>query len=382
MIYLDNAANEPVLPEALDAMLPWLSPDRAGNPDSVHTRGVLARRAVEEARGQVAALINADPSEIFFTSGGTEANNMWFSLSGDQVVVTARTEHASVLRPLKIARKDIGLVATDGDGVVSPDSVRRWLGTLRDTSSVGVSVMWVNNETGAVNPIRFIAEICRSFGVHFHTDAVQAAGHVPIDVKADGVDALSISGHKLGAPMGVGALYLKGGSSHGRPLIIGGGQERELRAGTPNVPGIVGFGKAAEVALRRLDANLENWVVCRRAFLDGMDGSGRAYRVNGGAGAVPNIISLTLPGVHSESLLMLLDQRGVCVSAGSACGAASGKPSHVLKAIGLSNEDAACTIRISMGFDTTPEEMRLAAGAVAEAADFIENTVGDGSDPG
>lgn len=379
MIYLDNAANAPVLPEVLDAMLPWFRFDHVGNPGSLHNQGSKARRAIETARKQVAKMLNANPSEIFFTSGGTESNNAWLKCFGGDLVITTEIEHHSILKPLKELELDspscleVRYAKVHCDGSVDLDDLEYILKNSRN-SGRAVSIMWVNNELGTVNPIQKIGELCRKYRTFFHTDAVQAAGHVAIDVNECNIDTLSLSGHKFGAPLGVGVLYIRN-ATHKRPLIIGGGQEAGIRGGTENVPGIVGIGRAAEVVTARLNEHKQHWAYLRDVFLTELNKNmcgkfqvvGR-FRINGDADNYSsNIISMTIPGVHSESLLLLLDQQGVCISAGSACSASTSEPSHVLRAVGMSEEDAACTVRISMGFDTGYTDMVRAAKAIAES---------------
>lgn len=377
IIYLDNAATSPLAPGVYEAMDEWYQKRNVGNPGSLHTNGVRARKAIENAREQVAALINANPDEIYFTSCGTEANNTWFRLlmRGDDLcqVYTSRIEHKSILEPL--AESDFVIptkVKVDKNGVVNLDYMREWLRLPKPTPT-SVSIMWVNNELGTVEPVREIGELCQDLSVPFHTDAVQAAGHVPIDVQANYIDALSMSGHKFGSPLGIGALYISDKVRTNMPLIVGGGQERGLRAGTENVAGIVGMGVAAEYAMRTLDDHRDMWKTYRELMLEGLSEllPGQ-FTVNGGD-EFSSILSLTFPGVQSESLLLLLDQEDVYVSAGAACSAGAGSPSHVLTAIGLSDELAACTIRISMGFDTTRSEIVEATKKIAKCVARVKS---------
>lgn len=375
MIYLDNAATAPVFPEVLEAMLPWFQPERVGNPGSIHTQGVKARSAVEKAREQVAQMIGADPSEIFFTSGGTESNNAWLRCTKDLVVqrpiiLTTEIEHHSVIEPIEHgivspAYRRAEYVKIYRDGSVNLEDLEQLL-QLYGGEVGGVSIMWVNNELGTVNPIKEIGTLCKRYKVPFHTDAVQAAGHVVIDVHDCNVDFLSLSGHKFGAPLGTGVLYINN-SIRKHPLIVGGGQEREMRGGTENVPGIVGIGRAAEIVTANLTVNKQKWAYFRSTFLTEL--GNRMYgefQINGDTtNYSSNIISMTIPGVNSESLLLLLDQQDVYISAGSACSAASSEPSHVLRGVGISDEDAACTVRISMGFQTSYVDMVKAAEAIA-----------------
>lgn len=374
MIYLDHAANSPVLPEVLDAMLPWFKEDRVGNPSSIHTQGVSARHAVEKAREQVANMIGADPSEIYFTSGGTESNNMCLGFVGSQVITT-KVEHESVLEPCRRIKTVFAKVHKDGsvdlddlESILSGSSLRG-----AKPSKQMVSMMWVNNELGTINPIKDISALCRKYDAIFHSDAVQAAGHVKMNVKDCGVDYCSISGHKFGAPLGIGAVYIRK-RLYARPFVYGGGQERGLRGGTENVPEIVGMGKAAEIVTKNIQLWQDGWFNLRKLFLTRLSELlPNAFTVNGSQTSLsPNIISLTIPGVNSESLLLMLDHNDVYLSAGSACSAGK-TSSHVLKAIGMPNADAASTVRISMGYDTTASDMIKAASAIAQTVTKIKS---------
>lgn len=364
MIYLDHAATTAVFPEVLKAMLPWFQPDHVGNASSIHTQGVNASQAIENAREQVAKMINAETSEIFFTSGGTESNNTFARYVMGKRVITTRLEHHSVPHPLEEWSREVTYVKNLPNGSVDMDDLRH----LLDSSWYqAASVMWVNNELGTINPIEEIAMLCKKHRLSFHVDAVQAAGHIPIDVKECGMDFLSMSGHKFGAPPGVGVLYVRNGVSK-RALIGGGGQEHGMRAGTYNVPGIVGLGKAAEIIIDRLPRQIQKWntqeYVLLKALDEVMPGE---YWQNAADLRTHNIISITIPGVNSEALLLLLDQKEIYLSAGSACSASDFAPSHVLKGIGLSDEDAASTVRISLGYDNTADDMVETAQAIAEA---------------
>lgn len=323
-------------------------------------------------------MINADPSEIFFTSGGTESNNTALKMANG-FVLTDGLEHHSVLECVTkpgyavkngadgyISKLQPMRLNSDRYGRVDLDSLET---LLQESCAVDmVSVMWVNNELGTINPIREIGTLCKRYNVKFHTDAVQAAGHIPIDVKKCNIDFLSMSGHKFGAPLGVGVLYIRNGIFK-RPLIAGGSQEQGLRGGTYNVPGIVGIGKAAEIVRSRLPRQMEKWRTQEYVFLNALEKAMHGeYQINAAEDRTHNIISLTIPDVNSESLLLLLDQKEIYVSAGSACSAASSEPSHVLKGIGLSDKDAAATIRISLGYENTADEMEEAALAIAEVA--------------
>ncbi len=377
MIYLDNAATTAIFPEVFEAMFPWYQSDHIGNASSIHTQGVKARNAIEKARKQVAQMLGAEPTEIFFTSGGTESNNAWLKCIEERwcalppIIITTKIEHASVLEPVSQIR--VRYVKVHCDGSVDLEDLERLL-WLHKGEVGAVSVMWVNNELGTVNPIKEIGAICKKYGVLFHTDAVQAAGHVAMDVHDCNVDFLSLSGHKFGAPLGIGVLYV-GNSVRKHPLLVGGGQEREMRGGTENVPGIVGIGAAAEIVTVNLIANNHLWENLRSVFLESLtkDMCGE-FTINGDTeNQSSSIISMTIPGVNSESLLLLLDQKEIYLSAGSACSAASSSASHVLKGIGLTDDEATSTIRISMGVNTTKEEMGETAKAIAEAVHKLKS---------
>jgi len=379
MIYLDHAATTHVHPEVLKQMLPWFQPDHVGNPGSIHTQGVMAYQAIENARKQVARMINADPSEVYFTSGGTESNNAWIKNLSRRIIITTEIEHHSILEPVEkgvvsAAYTRAVFVKVNSSGVVDLDDLKEKLEKYRGITGA-VSIMWVNNELGTINPMAEIGDLCDTYNVPFHADAVQAAGHVDIDVNACQVDMLSLSGHKFGAPMGTGILYIRNGIFR-KPLIYGGGQERGVRGGTENVPGIVGLGAAAELVTKNLYDWQKQWYVLRQVFFENImrNMDVEEYIINGGERDVAyNIISLTLPGVESESLLLHLDKEDICVSAGSACSAASADPSHVLLGIGLSRELAASTIRISMGVSTTAEEMKTAAETIASTVHYLKS---------
>lgn len=378
MIYLDHAATTPVHPEVLKQMLQWLQPDHVGNPSSIHSQGVRAHQAIEKARRQVARMINADPSEIYFTSGGTESNNAWIKNLNRHIIITTKVEHHSILEPVEkcvisaaYARPIFAKV--DIAGAVDLEDLKAKLDQYHGIVGA-VSVMWVNNELGTINPIKDIGTLCKTYNVPFHVDAIQAAGHVPMDVKACHIDMLSLSGHKFGAPMGTGILYIRSDIPK-KPFIYGGGQECGIRGGTENVPGIIALGVAAELVVKNLNVWRDKWQSLRKVFFDSLaiHMEPDEYFINGGNNTALNIISLTVPGVNSEAMVLRLDQDDICVSAGSACSAGSPNPSHVLMGVGLPEELAASTIRISMGTDTTADEMRTAAKAIAAAAKSLKS---------
>lgn len=378
MIYLDHAATTPVHPEVLKQMLQWLQPDHVGNPSSIHSQGVRAHQAIEKARRQVARMINADPSEIYFTSGGTESNNAWIKNLNRHIIITTKVEHHSILEPVEkcvisAAYARPIFVKVDIAGAVDLEDLKAKLDQYHGIVGA-VSVMWVNNELGTINPIKDIGTLCKTYNVPFHVDAIQAAGHVPMDVKACHIDMLSLSGHKFGAPMGTGILYIRSDIPK-KPFIYGGGQECGIRGGTENVPGIIALGAAAELVVKNLSVWKDKWQSLRKVFFDSLaiHMEPDEYSINGGNNTALNIISLTVPGVNSEAMVLRLDQDDICVSAGSACSAGSPNPSHVLIGAGLPEELAASTIRISMGTDTTADEMRTAAKAIAAAAKSLKS---------
>jgi cysteine desulfurase len=349
-VYLDYNATAPVRPEAAVAVAEAL--DLVGNPSSVHRYGRAARKCVEDSREQVSALIGAAPAEIVFTSGGTEANALALAGTGRKRLLVSAIEHDSVLAA--VLDPDAPRIPIGGDGVVDLDALDRLLATQGGETLV--SVMLANNETGVLQPVAEVARRAHAAGAIVHCDAIQAAGKVPVDVRALGVDLLSLSAHKLGGPQGVGALYLADGVAL-EAALRGGGQERGRRAGTENVPGIAGFGAAAAAAKRglaafaniaELRASLETAVLAR---------SNRARIAGAEAPRLPNTSCIVLGGVASETQVMALDLAGVAVSAGSACSSGKVRPSHVLAAMGLPAEEAASAIRVSLGWASAPGDV-------------------------
>jgi cysteine desulfurase len=356
-VYFDNNATSPVLPEVLEAMLPYFTQE-FGNASSLHQHGQHARAAVERAREQVAQLLGCRAAEIVFTSGGTESDNLGvFGVvePGDHVI-TSTIEHHAVLHSCQQLEKN-GCAATyvpaDQSGRVDPEAVRR---ALRPNTRL-ISIMMANNETGTLQPVEEIGQIAREADVWFHTDAVQAAGKVPIDVDRIGCDLLSISGHKIHAPQGVGALFVRKGTLL-KPRLFGGRHERSRRAGTENVPGIVALGKASELAR----SGLENGAVERlRELRDRIEKTileqTEACGVNGaGAPRVPTTTNLWFGFIEGEAMVISLDLKGIAVSTGAACSSGATDPSHVLTAMGVSAEQARGSIRISLGKQNTAED--------------------------
>jgi cysteine desulfurase len=358
-IYLDHAATTPVRAEVLEAMLPFYGP-KFGNPSSVHRWGRDARTALDEARERVARCLGASVDEICFTSGGTEADNIailgtWRARrdEGRRAIVTTPVEHKAVLEAVHHAAHegaDERICRMTKEGTVDADSFRA---SLRDDTSIA-SVMWVNNEIGTIQPIAELAEASKAAGALFHTDAVQAFGKVEIDARAVPFDVLSISGHKIGAPKGIGAVFIRRGTII-EPLFHGGAQDRGRRPGTENVAAVIGFAVAAELAVAEREAH---WIElgAMRTKLEEAILARIPDAVIHGRGAplrAPHIVNVSVPGVDSESMLMALDLRGIGCSAGSACQSGSVSPSHVLDAIGVSPDLAGAAIRMSMGSLTT-----------------------------
>jgi cysteine desulfurase len=366
-VYLDNNATTPILPEVFETMRPFYF-EGFGNASSIHHYGQHARAAVEKARGSVAALLHARPAEIVFTSGGTEADNLAiFGLAarGDHVI-TSTIEHHAVLNSCKQLEQmgcEVTCVPVNGRGEIDPDDVRK---ALRPNTKL-VTVIMANNETGVLQPVEEIGRIAREADVFFHTDAVQAAGKAPIDVEKIACDALSISGHKIHGPQGTGALFIKKGTLI-RPLMFGGSHERQRRAGTENLPGIVGLGAAAEIARKWLESGGPAEMDAMRdrlqqALLRAVESAG----VNGlGAARIPNTANLWFDHVEGEALVIALDLKGLAVSSGAACSSGAIEPSHVLLAMGLSHQRARSSIRFSLGKQTTQLDLDFAVQVVPE----------------
>jgi cysteine desulfurase len=374
-VYLDNNATTPVLPEVLEAMRPYFC-ERFGNASSIHHHGQETRGAVERARESVGALLGCRASEIVFTSGGTEADNLAiFGLATGRAntadhVITSTVEHHAVLNACKhLAPKgcEVTHVPVDGRGLVDPADVKR---AIRPNTKL-ITIMLANNETGVVQPVAEIGKIAAEAGVRFHTDAVQAAGKIPIDVNKIGCDLMTISGHKLHGPQGVGALYVRKGTPL-EPMLHGGSHERSRRAGTENVPGIVGLGKAAELAMAGLKRGDDAKMSAARDRLErelleieatGLNGAGS----NGEpAPRVPNTTNIYFDGIEGEALVIALDLKGLAVSTGAACSSGAIEPSHVLLAMGLSRDRAKASIRFSLGRQNSLEDIEFALATVPE----------------
>ena len=352
-VYADNAATTSVSKTALDAMMPYLT-TMYGNPSSLYSFAQKAKEALEEARQTVADIIGAEPKEIYFTSGGSEADNQaivsmakFGALKGKKHLISTKFEHHAVLHTLKQLEKqgfEVTLLDVHEDGVVRLEDVEA---AIREDTAL-VTIMFANNEIGTVQPITEIGALCRSKGIPFHTDAVQAAGHMPINVKEMNIDLLSMSGHKFHAPKGVGVLYAK----RGMPLfniIEGGAQERGKRAGTENIPGIVALAAALKESVDNMEANTAKIIPMRDKLFAELSKIPHS-KINGSLEHhVPGTVNMCFEGIEGESLLLLLDAKGVCASSGSACTSGSLDPSHVLLSIGLPHEVAHGSLRLSIG---------------------------------
>lgn len=370
LIYADNSATTKISKEVLDEMMVYLS-EEYGNPSSIYSKGREAKAAVEKARERVAAAIGADKTEIYFTSGGSEADN-WalkgaarrLAKKGKKHIITTVFEHHAILHTVKALEKEgfeVSYIGVNNEGYVDPADIKN---AIREDTAI-VSVMYANNEIGTIQPIAEIGAICKEKGVWFHTDAVQAVGNVEIDVKAQNIDMLSISSHKVHGPKGVGALYCRKGVIL-QNLIDGGAQERSKRAGTENVAGIVGFGKAMEIICADIDGRNAKLSAMRDKLVESVLKIERTHLNGGISRRLPGNMNVSFEGVEGESLLLLLDMNGICASSGSACTSGSLDPSHVLLAIGLPAEIAHGSLRITLGDENTMEDVDYIAEKIPE----------------
>lgn len=361
IVYMDHAATTPVKPEVLQAMLPYFT-EKFGNPSSIYSISGFTRTAIEEARGKVAKAIGAEPEEIFFTSGGTESDN--WAIKGiafanrkkGNHIITSAIEHHAVLHTCEYLEKQgftVTYLPVDKYGVIDLRKLREAI----TPQTILISVMYANNEIGTIEPIAEIGKIAREKGIYFHTDAVQAVGHVPIDVKALQVDLLSLSAHKFYGPKGTGALYIRKGVKIDN-FMHGGGQERRKRASTENVAGIVGLGKAIELATADIEKTAKKLRALRERLKDGITTRISHTRYNGHPESrLPGNVNIAFEFIEGESLLLLLNQQGVCASTGSACTSASLEPSHVLISCGLPHEIAHGSLRLTLGDANTEAEV-------------------------
>jgi len=363
LIYLDNAASTAVHPEVVKEMMPYFDV-QYGNPSSIHQFGRKAKNAIQKARKQVSALIGAEPDEILFTSGGTESNNTILygipKLQGSHLdqnhIITSSIEHEAILQPCK-EFENIGIKITylpvDEHGIVDPNDIANSI----NSHTVLVSIMLANNEVGTIQPIKEISEICKKYQIPLHTDAVQAVGKVPINVKELGVDALSVSSHKINGPKGIGALFIKKGLRVA-PQILRGGQENGMRSGNENVARIVGFGNACDIAKERLYENISHFETLHSTMLSRVIKEIRHVKLNGHSEKrIFNNIHLTFMGVNGEDLIIKLDEHGIAASTGSACSMHTQKASHVLKAMGFNHEQITGSLRMSFGYLNTLDEV-------------------------
>ncbi len=376
-VYIDHAATTPCDARVLEVMLPYFGVN-FGNPSSIHHIGQHSKMAIEDSRAQVALLIGARPEEIVFTSGGTESNNLALQGAADSLrhkgkhIITSAVEHKAVLEPCHFLEKrgfEITIIPVDKHGRISPDDVKN---NLRD-NTILVSVMHANNEVGTIQPVEEIGKVLRERGILFHTDAVQSAGNIPVDVNALRVDMLSISSHKIYGPKGTGALFIRKGKKISR-VLHGGSHERNRRAGTENVPGIVGFGKACELAKNELDERMQHVKALREEMrrqislcIPDVFFTGHPEK------RLPNNLSLCVDSVEGESIIVSLDLKGICVSSGSACMAGALEPSHVLTAMGVPAPLARSAVRFTFGKQNTMEHVNLAITALKEITEHVRS---------
>ena len=366
LIYLDHAASTPVLQEIINEMLPYLG-NLYGNPSSIHTYGIKSKIAIQIARKRVAMLIGSKPSEIFFTSGGTESDNLALKGLSRSIrnyqniknhIITSSIEHDAILETCRYLEKDgftVTYLKVDKDGIIDKTELKN---NLNEKTAL-VSIMLANNEIGVLQPIKELTEIVHDFSkmIIFHSDAVQAVGKIPINVKEFDLDSLSLSSHKINGPKGVGALYVREKVNF-EPLIQGGGQESTLRSGTENVPGIVGLGKASEISMLNLKVNSQYLYYLRDHLIKRINEEIGGKILNGSLEhRLPNNVNFTFLGLNGEDLLTKLDEDGILVSTGSACSANRQQESHVLKAIGLNHEEISGSIRITLGIQNTIDDL-------------------------
>ena len=375
IVYLDHAATTPAHPEVRQAMMTWFT-DCYGNPSSMYALGRKSSEAIAQAREQLAKLINAQPGRVFFTGCGTESDN-WAvkgvaaanEKKGRHIIVSAVEHHAVLDSAHALGRRgfDITVLPVDQHGMTDPAALKD---AIRD-DTILVSIMHANNEVGTIQPIQQLSKVCRENGVPLHVDAVQTVGNYPVDVEDLGCDLLSVSAHKLYGPKGVGALYIRKGTRI-EDLLDGGGQERNRRAGTENVPGIVGLGKAAELALSGMSTEVERCTKLRDRLKDAIFGRIPDVRLNGHpTQRLPNNLNVSIEGIEGESILLRMDMRRVCLSTGSACSTGNLEASHVLLAMGLPHETCHGSIRLSLGRRTTQAEVDYTADALEEVARIL-----------
>ena len=378
MIYLDNAATTRTAPEVVEAMLPYFT-EMYGNPSSIYEFAGKSKEGVTKARGQIAAALDAKPEEIYFTAGGSESDN-WalkatfeaYKSKGNHIITT-KIEHHAILHTCEYLEKERGAKNTyldvDENGIVKLDELEKAI----TPETILISVMFANNEIGSIQPIKEIGAIAKEHGILFHTDAVQAFGQVPINVDELGIDMLSSSGHKLNGPKGIGFLYIRKGVKI-RSFVHGGAQERKRRAGTENVPGIVGYGAAAERAIRTMEDRTAKEIQVRDHFIDRILEEIPYAKLNGHrTKRLPNNVNISFQFIEGESMLLMLDNYGVCASSGSACTSGSLDPSHVLLAIGLPHEIAHGSLRMTLSEETTMEDADFVVDKLKEIVAYLRS---------
>lgn len=376
-IYVDNAATTKMSKAAVAAMLPYLK-DCYGNPSSLHTVGQLAAEALFKARQDIAECLGADVKEIYFTSGGSESDNQallsaaeWGARKGKKHIISQKTEHHAILHALKKLEKqgfEITLLDVDGEGNVTSEQV---CGAIREDTAL-VTIMTANNEIGTIMPIKEIAAVCREKGVLLHTDAVQAVGHIPLDVHDIGCDMLSLSAHKFHGPKGVGALYVRKGLMPSC-LIEGGAQERGRRAGTENIAGICSMAAALREAVANTSESTPKLIAMRDRLIEGLSEIPHSILNGSRTNRLPGSVNMCFEGIEGESLLLLLDAKGICASSGSACTSGSLDPSHVLLAIGRPHEVAHGSLRLTLSEENTPEETEFIIKSTKEVVEYLRN---------
>ncbi len=376
-IYLDNAATTKTRPEVVEAMLPYFT-ENFGNPSSVYEFATQNKKAVDEARSIIASALGAEISDIYFTAGGTESDN-WalkaaveaYASKGNHII-TSKIEHHAILHTCEYLEKhgvEVSYIDVDEFGIIKMDELKK---AIRPTTIL-ISVMFANNEIGTIQPIKEIGQIAKEHKILFHTDAVQAFGQVPIDVNEMNIDLLSASGHKLNGPKGIGMLYIRKGLKL-RSYIHGGGQERHRRAGTENVPGIVGFGKAVDIAVRTMEERTTREIELREMLINRVMHEVPYTRLNGHrTNRLPNNANFSFQFIEGESLLIMLDMQNICASSGSACTSGSLDPSHVLLAIGLPHEIAHGSLRLTLSEETTEDEINYTVDKIKEIVDKLRS---------
>jgi cysteine desulfurase len=362
VIYMDHAATTPTEPEVLQAMLPYFT-DRFGSASTLYSLGKETKAAIEQAREKVAQLIGARPEEVYFTSGGTESDN--WAITGAAYankdkgnhIITSKIEHHAVIETCHFLEKqgfDVTYLPVDADGLINPEDVRKAI-TER---TILISIMHANNEIGTIQPVEEIGKVAKEHKIIFHTDTVQSVGSIPVDVNEIGCDALSISAHKLYGPKGVGAMYLRKGTKLLK-FMHGGGQEANRRAGTHNVPGIIGLGKAAELAMEKMEKSTARLIDLRDKLIDGIMEKIPDVKLNGHRTLrLPNNVNVSFEGIEGESIILLLDMHGICASSGSACTSGSLDPSHVLMSLGMKHEQAHGSLRLTLGRENTDWDIK------------------------